>query len=209
MLLLYLVLPTVSTTCFRAFLCDEDFGVDGKSFLKADYGQSCASDGYRGVVALAACGVVLYPIGINVATAMLLRRYREAIMHHNGNFAFIFAAYKPEAFYFELVDSARRIALTGLLVFIPEKSRASAAMLIAMLFYGVFAEAQPFSNHSLHVVAGVSNAAIACIFACLAILQGEMMPRPLLTTGCVVLSCVVLPLLLVFQLTRTKRRSDS
>ena len=91
---------------------------------------------------------------------------------------------------FELVDSIRRIALTGLLVFIPEKSRASAAMLIAMLFYGVFAEAQPFSNHSLHVVAGVSNAAIACIFACLAILQGEMMPRPLLTTGCVALSWV-------------------
>ncbi len=211
-LLLYLVLPTVSTTCFRAFLCDEDFGVDGKSFLKADYGQSCASDGYRGVVALAACGVVLYPIGINVATAMLLWRHREGILHHNGDgashLAFIFAAYKPEAFYFELVDSARRIALTGLLVFIPEKSRASAAMLIAMLFYGVFAEAQPFSNHSLHVVAGVSNAAIACIFACLAILQGEMMPRPLLTTGCVALSWVVIPLLLVFQLVRTKRRSD-
>ena len=209
-LVLYTILPTASTTCFQAFLCDDDFGVDGETFLKADYAQSCSGASYASVKFLAVCGVVLYPVGVNCLVGFLLWRHREDIMHRDGEGAshlfLIFEAYKRKRFYFELVDSVRRIALTGLLVFIPEKSRASGAMIIAIFFYGIFSEAQPFSKNDLNVVADVSNASIACVFVCLTILQGGMMPQSLATHACVVSSCAVLLVVAFGNLRRMRQR---
>ena len=212
-LLLYTILPTASTTCFQAFLCDDDFGVDGETFMNSDYAQSCAGESYAAVKALAICGVVLYPVGVNCLIGFLLWRHRENIMRRDGEGAshlfLIFDGYKRESFYFELVDSVRRIALTGLLVFIPEKSRASGAMIIAMLFFGIFSEAQPFSKSDLNIVADVSNASIAFVFVCITILQGGMMPRSLLAHACIVSSCAVLLVTLFGNVKRVKRRRDA
>ena len=62
--LLFLVLPSVSTTGFRAFLCDDEFGVPGVEFLKADLAISCNSAKYQRIRGIAIAGIFMYPVGI-------------------------------------------------------------------------------------------------------------------------------------------------
>ena len=50
--------------------------------------------------------------------------------------AFLLRNYAPEYFAFDVVDSLRRIVLSGGLVFIPERGRAAGGTMIAFFFYG-------------------------------------------------------------------------
>ena len=64
LVVLFLVLPGVSTTVFRTFLCDDGFVDDGSvSFLEADLTLSCESSEWRQLYALAIVGILLYPVG--------------------------------------------------------------------------------------------------------------------------------------------------
>ena len=64
LIVLFLVLPGVSTTIFRTFLCDEGFVEDKSvSFLEADLTLSCESSEWQMLYALAIVGIVVYPAG--------------------------------------------------------------------------------------------------------------------------------------------------
>ena len=58
------------------------FGVDGVTFLEADYKLSCSSETYQGLRMLAAVGIVVYPIGVNVLYTGLLWRSRASIQEN-------------------------------------------------------------------------------------------------------------------------------
>ena len=64
LIVIFLVLPSVCVTLFRAFLCDDGFVDNGSvSFLEADLTLSCESSEWRQLVAVAIVGLVLYPCG--------------------------------------------------------------------------------------------------------------------------------------------------
>ena len=138
LIVLFLVLPGVSTTIFRTFLCDEGFVEDKSvSFLEADLTLSCESTEYKQLEVLAWFGLLLYPVGVNALYAGLLFRARDAIQHRDGagaeHLSFLFRSYAPEYFAFDVVDSLRRILLSGGLVFISERGRAAGGTMIALL----------------------------------------------------------------------------
>ena len=156
--------------------------------------------------------MIIYPIGVNVLYAALLWRSRDSIQHHDGDGAehlsFLYRNYSPDYLAWDIVDNIRRITLTGFIVLVSEKSRASVATILAIFFYGLHENAKPFHRDENNLVASISNAMLALIFLLLTILQGRLMPKAVVASCCVVLSCVVLPIVLAFQLIRIKRRAD-
>jgi hypothetical protein len=119
----YLTLPTVTSTIFAAFPCDE---LDtGEEFLRADYGISCS--GSSGVTywfwaSYAGLMLLVYPIGIPAMYTCILFSNREKISEGVDkreeneklmSLAFLFDAYKPEFWWFEIFETFRRLALTG------------------------------------------------------------------------------------------------
>lgn len=68
--ILYLVLPTMSTTIFGVFPCDEI--TDNEDYLRADYSSSCKGELSGWMVAFGSVCLLLYPVGIPLAFARLL-----------------------------------------------------------------------------------------------------------------------------------------
>ena len=75
--------------------------------------------------------------------------YGWLVVRHRNNhrelLGFLLDAYKPEYFYWEIVDNLRRLSLTGLLSFFSERSRVLAAALFSFVFLLLQKEAQPFA----------------------------------------------------------------
>ena len=115
LLLCYLTLPSVCTVVFSAFECEDDFGPSNVSFMRADFGTSCNSDEYRHWIRpWAAASGLLYPVGVNVMYALILFRNKDAITKGEAkDIAFLHHAYNKDAWFWEPIDSLRRISLTG------------------------------------------------------------------------------------------------
>ena len=139
-----LIYSTTSTTVFETFGCDPlDDGVD---YLRADYRLECNSREYSIYRGFAVVMVVVYPIGIPLCFgswvfmnrhALRGRSNAEGVRGHLKPFAELWEPYKPERYYWEVVEFARRVLLTGIGVFIFPNSPAQVA--IILLLAGVFA----------------------------------------------------------------------
>jgi hypothetical protein len=113
--LTFLVFPTVSSTAFRAFSC-EDF--EGRSFLRADYAVECYTNEHYHALALAIAGIVIYPVGVSLLYIALFSTARSAIVHDKPTrlsraLVFLTADYQKSFFAWELVEAWRKLFLVG------------------------------------------------------------------------------------------------
>ena len=116
---------------------DDHFGVEGASFLRSDYTVSCMSKEYAVIQGYVYLCIFIYPVGLNVIEFLVLRSHRFNIVGRNGrarHISFLYEAFRPEYYYWECVDSIRRIMLSGFLVCFGEKSRPAVALLLAVCF---------------------------------------------------------------------------
>jgi hypothetical protein len=156
LLMTFLMYSTVSTVVFQTFACD-NIESTGISYLRADYSVICDTSRHNAYKAYAAVMIIVYPIGIPLLYTWLLYRERrhfnqsnkrssgprltdsnsiqqlqqasEASVQHTK---FLWSAYKSKRYYWEVVECARRLLLTGFVVFIFPNSSAQAA--VACLF---------------------------------------------------------------------------
>ena len=160
---------------------------------------------------------VLRLLARSMLYAGLLWRFRDSIRPRgagldlkaergSGSLGFIHRSYRPEYYAWEVVDSVRRIALTGLLVFIPERGRAACGSLIAFFFYGLQENTRPFCQTSHNAIASMENATVAIALMLLAFLQGELVHPSMVTTVSICLGCSVVPGLLTTQVTNIRNR---
>ena len=122
LVVLYAVLPSVSTTVFAAFPCDE---LDtGEKFLIVDYAINCDEGSYSLFAAYAGLMIIVYPVGVPALFAWLLARKKKHIMqpvaereedNELAGIGFLFDNYKPSCWYFEIVVTVLRLLLTGVL----------------------------------------------------------------------------------------------
>jgi hypothetical protein len=134
----YLILPSLVVTIFETFRCQpvdpDDVNAGGDSYLRADYSISCHSSRYHFAVAWAVLMIFVYVLGVPAFYFYLLYSNRSAIMTRDltamlvdarGNSAelqqlsairILFDSYKPSFWYWELVETAFRLSLTGFLV---------------------------------------------------------------------------------------------
>eukprot|EP00966_Prymnesium_polylepis_P025272 582985-Prymnesium_polylepis.1 len=110
----FLVFSLVSSPAFQAFNCE---GFDNcRSYLRADYSMVCTdSDGdrpaYTQLKVVATLVILLYPVLIPLLYGALLFTSRGAGMAHQ--LGFLTANYRGAFFWWELVETAKRLLLAS------------------------------------------------------------------------------------------------
>jgi hypothetical protein len=218
--LTYLVLPFISTTIFRTFLCtnadpnDEDSNPNDR-FLTADMRISCHSPYYKRGVAYAAVMIVVYVLGIPSMYAFLLYRSRHEIAtrfdplkdehqpveqtEEHGKavgdveqaasesktedkvmvvqdpqnpenqlrkrtdhaarqaltISFLYDAYEPQYWYWEVVETTRRLMLTAVLSVCGAGTSGQAlfALLLALMYIKLYGHFAPYLKINDDIVA--------------------------------------------------------
>ena len=137
----FFVYSPVSFTIFKTFGCDE---LDnGDTYLRADYNISCVTSRHRWYKAYALIMVCVYPVGIAAVFALLLVWHRRDLVKagretlpHLQPLHGLWAAYKSDRYYFEVIECGRRIALTSIAAFVLPNStvQISIAFFLAVVF---------------------------------------------------------------------------
>lgn len=141
LLLTFFVYASVSSTLFQAFACESLD--DGRHYLRADYRVECDSPRHRAFQAYAGVMIVLYAAGIPAFYGALLFRDRDVLGRHQADrvdtarvtsTSDLWSPYRPEVFYYEVVECGRRILLTGVVVFIYPNTAGQLAITLIMAF---------------------------------------------------------------------------
>ncbi|CAM9477686.1 unnamed protein product [Ectocarpus fasciculatus] len=160
--IMFVVYSSVSFNIFQTFVCETlDDGVD---YLRADYSLVCSTDTHTAMKVYAGLMIFVYPLGIPAVFTLWLVSNRHDLVKVDANdgsstatakslsnlqpMRDLWAPYKPRKYYFEVVECGRRIALTGLAVFIYPGSSAQVALevLFAAFFIGVSDVLSPFAD---------------------------------------------------------------
>ena len=87
-----------------------------------------------------------------------------------------------------------------------ERSRAAGGTIIALFFNSLHENFKPYKRAENNVVASTANGMTAAVLLLLSILQGGLMPKPVVATLCIVFTLVIFPAVAAFQLRSLARR---
>lgn len=154
LLLLFFVYSSVSSTVFRMFSCDSLD--DGEEYLRADYRIMCTDAKHRALQVYAGFMIAVYPVGIPLLFVVLLYRHRDVLSDPTADktaaesIASLWEPYRPDCFYYEVIECGRRIVLTGVVVFIyPNDTAQIAITIINSFFFFVVSEVlSPYKSAS-------------------------------------------------------------
>ncbi|CAN0099518.1 unnamed protein product [Ectocarpus sp. 12 AP-2014] len=154
LLLTFLVYSSASSMVFQTFACEELD--DGIEYLRADYRIKCDDSEHKDFEAYAGFMVMVYPLGIPLLYAFLLFQRRDVLAEPHADrtiaqsIAALWEAYRPERFYYEVIECGRRVMLTGVVVFIFPNDAAQIAitMLAEFFFLTVFEVLAPYESES-------------------------------------------------------------
>lgn len=163
-MLTYLVLPSVTSTIFRVFLCvdvdpqNED-SMPTDHYLIADLSMSCESDEYRRWVIYASVMIVVYPVGIPLLYYIVLRNKSHLIsqgvkalsphaLRQLSSSRFLWDAYEPQFWYWEVIESYRRLVLTAVVSVILPGSvlQPVIGMLFALFYIKIYGYYRPYED---------------------------------------------------------------
>jgi hypothetical protein len=128
----------ISTRIFRLFKCRK---VQETWYLTADYTVKCREGSWNAYAAVGVFCAVLFVIGIPAVQLWLLYRNRKNL-HKDScensklqrivqkEYGSMYQHYKPECYYYDIVDISRRLLLTGGLIMMGEES-------VAQVFLGI------------------------------------------------------------------------
>lgn len=149
----FFIYASLSFAIFQTFVCDKLD--DGVTYLRADYSVICTTAEHRAYQVYAAVMLFVYPVGIPgffawwlIRNQQDLRKPERQSVAHLEAWGVLWVAYKPSRFYFEIVEFARRIALTGVAVFVLPNSAAQIAivLLLAVVFVFISESFSPFEH---------------------------------------------------------------
>ncbi|CAM9564516.1 unnamed protein product, partial [Laminaria digitata] len=142
LLVTFLVYSSVSSTVFRVFDCE--VLDDGTDYLRADYTIECTTAKHRAFQVYGVFMILFYPIGIPVLYSIVLFKNRGVVQDRRHRSeprlvslevtACLWKPYKPSRYYYEVVECARRVTLTGVVVFIYPNTAAQVAVTLVLAF---------------------------------------------------------------------------
>jgi hypothetical protein len=164
--LTYVVCTRVSITLFEMFNC-QNYGDDPTLYMMVDPSISCETADHKWYQNYAACMIVLYPVGIPLLYLYLLYGKRRLIINGNEKdtkIAFLTDMYKPKAWWWDIFDVLRRLALTSGLVIAKPALRGVASLtnlgnLLSVLSVVAVIHYKPFRKGENDQIAWVSQVA--------------------------------------------------
>ena len=164
----YFALPSISVYIFQMFSCqdiDPDAVSPGENlYLRTDLSIKCGSDRHQIGTSLATGMIFLYPVGIPVFYFCMLYQVKEGIINRGEKIShvlrmammptsFLYSSYHPQFWYWEIVETFRRICLTGVLVLVAQGT--SVQIVVTLLLTLIFIKVRSVSS----VLRGVHCAA--------------------------------------------------
>eukprot|EP00752_Nemacystus_decipiens_P008185 g7321.t1 len=154
LLLTFLVYSAVSSTVFQTFACETLD--DGVEYLRADYRIQCTDAKHKSFEVYAGFMILVYPLGIPLLYTIQLFQHRDVLADAGEDkvaaqaISGLWEPYRPERFYYEVVECGRRVMLTGVVVFIfpGDAAQVAITMLIAFLFFGILEVLSPYESES-------------------------------------------------------------
>ena len=204
--MMFLILPSVSTKILNTFAC-RDFDGSYGSFLKVDYSIDCASAEHKMYELYAQVCVIIYPLGIPLFYVWLLHRARKKLdpgqKHMEGRYgmekgmkraieererfeeeqleirslAFLYDSYEPKYYWFEVVETLRKLMLSGGLVLLDpgSVSQVIISIFICLASIRIFSGCEPYIEYKVDVFMEMSQWQIFFVmFAALLIRVDEM-----------------------------------
>ncbi|GMH79530.1 hypothetical protein TL16_g08175 [Triparma laevis f. inornata] len=163
----FLVFASVSKTIFDAFNCSS-YGDDPEEYLFADMSIDCSDMNHKLAQKYACIMMLVYPLGIPLLYAVLLFQRRNEIKAEDRatnasliKTGFLWEMYEPDTWWFEIFECLRRLAMSGLLVFVRPGSTSQVvlALILAMASVVLYTHLRPFvedEDDNLAVVCQVS-----------------------------------------------------
>ena len=192
LLVVFICLPSVSGTIFSAWVCESYQVAPGntKSFLLKDLSVECGSSDHRAVQAVAYVLLAVWPVGMLALFASVLFCNRKELRAGEPRntcakaASFLTSGYRNEYFYWEVVELARRLLVSGWVLLIPYDKmffRLAFAWCISFLLLLLTAVARPWSRPEDNVLGLVSQAALVLAFGCCLLIKIVNYPRSDLT----------------------------
>ena len=153
---------------------------------------------------------------VNVMYILILGRLRSKISglavkerkEKSRHLEFLFDAYRDSCWGWKAVDSVRRCALTGLLVFFPVQSRVVFAAVVAIFFHALQRVFQPYAVHGNNVLAEMAHFSISMILLILIVASSGILHDAAVSASCIVLTIVIIPTVLFIQIANARYRQN-
>ncbi|CAM9398277.1 unnamed protein product, partial [Ascophyllum nodosum] len=226
LLVTFLVYSSVSSVVFQMFACD---ALDEKLYLRADYRLECDSPKHRALQVYAGLMIFLYPVGIPSLYACVLFSNRHVLRDTQSrmepsvvrSMSDLWKPYKPQRFYYEVIECGRRIMLTGVIVFIYPNTAAQIAVTLAISVVFIFVS-EILAPHESHWDAWINRMGHIVIFASMYValllkvdVSGENATSQktfevilIVAHGCMILVVVVEAVLMALSLRAGKHTED-
>ena len=119
----FAIYPSVSSNIFKTFNCGivQHANNETTSYLKADYSIDCLSAKHRAWQLYAYVMMVIISFGTPVLYLWLLHRNRAALQENAReaeHLLFLCQDYTPDCYWWEVVETVRKLMLTGVAVFV-------------------------------------------------------------------------------------------
>jgi CRP-like cAMP-binding protein len=143
-LLLFAHTP-VSRKVFQWFLCND---ISGIGFLRVDYRIVCYGNSWYAFTPVILTVLVGYIVALPLSLAVYLfvhrnELYSKAILQRIG---FLYSPFNRSAPWWAIHDLVLKMALTGLLIFIPDEERAGVAVMLCMIAIANLNYFRPFKS---------------------------------------------------------------
>lgn len=131
----------------QTFNCQQIYD---EHYLYEDMTVQCYDDQWLTRLPLSLLAVLLYPVGVPVFFFSILYRNRgrlnqDGILARYGD---LYSCYKPEYFYYEIVEMSRKLLLTGIVIYIKPGTglQLLVAVCISCIFLMLHTDKKPFKN---------------------------------------------------------------
>lgn len=132
---LFLMYPGVSRKVLETFVCRD---IDGTQYLVADFDIQCYTGDWLRFLPYEIFVTLVYPLGIPAAMFYLIRRKRQEDRLRDPatllSYGFLYEAYQPSLWWFEVADMGNKLFLVSLVTFFPVTWQ----MPIALAWVGCF-----------------------------------------------------------------------
>jgi hypothetical protein len=216
----YLALPNISVYIFQMFSCqdiDPDDALAGEDlYLRADLSINCGSSRHTTGTTFATCMILVYPVGVPLMYFWMLHNVKEGIMNRTENISsklrlaiipssFLYSSYEPQCWYWEIVETIRRITMTGVIVLIAQGTSLQIVitMLLSLFFIKMYSHYAPFDDELLDVDAEFAQYQVYFVLFIALLMKEESIPAMGSVWGYllvfVILSLLLLPFIRLFK----------